>query len=242
MKKFLFVLMTIIVATLISCTKKVDPIHGIQPLNEAYSNKMPKEIISNLKQRGDVNGLFSFFDKRRKQITTNIVSQYPKVNDHQQIKLILGTGYADAILAGDGKTYACTFSDELIILISDSAKTDTVFFFGGQIPKSELKFSKKIDFGSGEPFKFTISDPGKIDSLVTSLKSWAHVSNKTKPIKDKDGKVIEEKTFQNYLSDFKPFFKEGDIIDMVQCEIFDKSGQKVSIEQRKSSPIKKRRK
>jgi hypothetical protein len=126
MKKFLFVLMTIIVATLISCTKKVDPIHGIQPLNEAYSNKMPKEIISNLKQRGDVNGLFSFFDKRRKQITTNIVSQYPKVNDHQQIKLILGTGYADAILAGDGKICACTFSDELIILISDSAKTDTV--------------------------------------------------------------------------------------------------------------------
>ena len=36
--------------------------------------------------------------------------------------------------------------------------------------------------------------------------------------------------------DFKPFAKEGDIIDIINGKIFDKDGQEVSIEKRKSAP------
>ena len=243
MKKLIFIFLTIVVAVLTSCTKKVDPIHGTQPLNEAYSHRVPAERVNTLRQKGDVNELFSFIDRHRKQLTANIVSQHPNVKDNQQISLILGSGYSDGIQAGDGKTYAGQFNDELIIVINDSLKSDTVFFFGGQKPVSELKFKKKINFGNGAPFTFKIKKDENIDSLIISLKDWGYVINPQIPITDKDGNVTESLTFSKYLIKFRPWFKEDDVIDVLHGKIFNSNGEEVTIPQRQSEQkIMKKRK
>ena len=238
MKKLIFILI-IFVTALTSCTKKVDPIHGTQPLNEAYSNRISMERFNSLRQKGDMNGMFEFISKYRKQLTANIVMQHPEITDGQNIDLILGSGYAEAIEAGDGKTYSGQFSDELLIIVKDSTSSDTTFLFGGKKPKGELKFKKKVDFGHGEPFRFAVKEKENVDSLVVSLKDWNYVLNTRIPVKDDKGNITEHQTFPKYLMDFKPFFKEGDIIDVINGKIFDKDGQEVSLENRKFETTKK---
>ena len=134
MKKIIscFTIVAISILALMSCTKKVDPIHGTQPLNEAYSNRISMERFNSLRQKGDMNGMFEFIDKYRKQLTANIVTQHPEIIDGQNIDFILVTGYAEAIEAGDGKTYSGQFSDELLIIVKDSIGSDTTFLFGGK--------------------------------------------------------------------------------------------------------------
>lgn len=245
MKKLIFIFLTVIVTALTSCTQKVNPIHGTPPLNEAYSHRMPAERVNALRQKGDAKELFSFIDRHRRQLTANVVSQHPNVKNHEQIKLILGSGYSDGIQAGDGKTYAGQFNDELIIIINDSLKSDTVFFFGGQKPVSELKFKKKINFGDGEPFTFTIKKNENIDSLIISLKNWGYVINPEIPITDKDGNPTESLTFSKYLMQFKPWFKENDVIDVIRGKIFDSNGEELTISKRqseqKTTKVKKRK-
>lgn len=237
MKKFFSIaLLATVIAVISGCSKKVDPIHGTQPLNEAFSQRIPTDKITYLRQKGDVLGLFSHIDRYRKFLTANIVSQYPNIQEGQNIELILGTGFADAIEAGDGQIYKGEFSNELIIIVKDSCKTDTVFFWGGQKPRSKLNFSTKADFGYGEKFTFTIDDTNeqKVDSLIKSLKDWDVVVNAKIPQKDKDGKILEEQSFQKYLTEFKPYFRQGDVIDAIRGKIFDKNNQEVTVEQRKA--------
>lgn len=234
MKKIIscFTIVAISILALMSCTKKVDPIHGTQPLNEAYSNRISMERFNSLRQKGDMNGMFEFIDKYRKQLTANIVTQHPEIIDGQNIDFILVTGYAEAIEAGDGKTYSGQFSDELLIIVKDSIGSDTTFLFGGKKTKGELKFKKKVDFGHGEPFRFAIKEKENIDSLITKTKDWTYIVNTKIPIKDKDGNIVEEQTFPKYLMGFKPLLQEGDVIDIIRGKIFDKDGQEVTPEQR----------
>lgn len=236
MKKLIFIFLTIVLTALTSCTKKVDPIHGTEPLTEAYSNRISMERFNSLRQKDDVNGMFEFIEKYRKQLTANIVTQHPEITDHNLINLILGSGYAEAIEAGDGKTYSGEFNNEILIITKDSVRADTTFLFGGKKPKSELKFKKKVNFGHGEPFRFVIKEKENIDSLIVSLKDWNYITNIKIPREDGKGNIIEQQTFPKYLMDFKPFAKEGDIIDIINGKIFDKDGQEISIEKRKSTP------
>lgn len=232
MKKLIFIFLTIVLTALTSCTKKVDPIHGTEPLTEAYSNRISMERFNSLRQKDDVNGMFEFIEKYRKQLTANIVTQHPEITDHNDINLILGSGYAEAIEAGDGKTYSGEFNNEILIIIKDSVRADTTFLFGGEKPKSELKFKKKVNFGHGEPFRFAIKEKENIDSLITKAKDWTYIVNTKIPIKDKDGNIVEEQTFPKYLMGFKPLLQEGDVIDIIREKIFDKDGQEVTPEQR----------
>ena len=235
MKKLVFVVTTIVLTALVSCTKKVDPIHSIQPLNEAYSQRISMELYNSTRLKDDIKSQFNFIDRNRKKLTANIITQHPDITNHEQISLLLGSGQSDAIEAGDGKVYPVVFTNELLIIISDSMKSDTVFF-GGQKPKSQIKFTKKADFGHGAPFRFTINNIEKVDSLISDLRSWGYTVNPKISIKDENDNVIEEQTFQKYLVTFKPFFKEGDVIDIIRGKIFDKDGQETTIEKRKFKP------
>ena len=98
-----------------------------------------------------------------------------------------------------------------------------------------LELYTRSDFGSAEQWRFRIQKGEGIASYLPQLERWASVASDLKiPIKDKDGKVVSQKTYLNYLGEYQSLLFEGDVIDLIAGKVYNKAGQEVDFDRRQA--------
>ena len=253
----LAVMAIMLIVAFVSCNN-VDPIHGTQPVTNAFytdahgNENFPLDRFHELGQAGDTVGQRALVDQYRKQLTTNVVRQYPEITDENNINFVLGSGFAKDVKSGDGKTHRGRFQNELIIILNDPSIHDTLFLACGNGMLSPLEFSDRHDFGNAEQWRFTILPGEGLAHHLPELQAWAEVANNLEiPIKDKDGKIVSQETYLNYLGRYESYLFPYDVVDVLAGKVFNQQGQEADFERRlaeaekenaqKSKPAKKGR-
>ena len=253
----LAVMAIMLIVAFVSCNN-VDPIHGTQPVTNAFytdangNENFPLDRFHELGQAGDTVGQRALVDQYRKQLTTNVVRQYPEITDENNINFVLGSGFAKDVKSGDGKTHSGRFQNELIIILNDPSIHDTLFLACGNGMLSPLEFSDRHDFGNAEQWRFTILPGEGLAHHLPELQAWAEVANNLEiPIKDKDGKIVSQETYLNYLGRYESYLFPYDVVDVLAGKVFNQQGQEADFERRlaeaekenaqKSKPAKKGR-
>ena len=234
-----------IVVALASCNESdTDPIHGTVPVDTTFwsgtsaSTYFPLDKFHELGGENDTLGQRAMVEKYRKALTANVVRHYPKITDEKNIKFILGSGYAKDVKSGDSKTYSGKFKNELIIVIEDSAVKDTLFLACGNGMLRPLELYTQSDFGTAERWRFTIQKGEGLATYLPELKEWGKVATELKiPIKDKDGKVVSQEIFSNYLGKYESLLFEGDVIDLLAGKVYYK-GKEVDFDRRQTATYK----
>lgn len=234
-----------IVVALASCNgSDTDPIHGTVPVDTTFwsgtsaSTYFPLDKFHELGGKNDTLGQRAMVEKYRKALTANVVRHYPKITDEKNIKFILGSGYAKDVKSGDSKTYSGKFKNELIIVIEDSAVKDTLFLACGNGMLRPLELYTQSDFGTAERWRFTIQKGEGLATYLPELKEWGKVATELKiPIKDKDGKVVSQEIFSNYLGKYESLLFEGDVIDLLAGKVYYK-GKEVDFDRRQTATYK----
>lgn len=239
MKKFKIIALVAIasIAVMASCT--TDPVHGTKPVTNAFytdadgQENFPLDRFHELGKKNDTVAQKQLVDEYRKQLTANVVRQYPEVKDEKNIYFILGSGFAKDVKSGNGKTYSGKFKNELIVIINDPAVKDTVFLACGNGMLSPLELSDSHNFGTAEQWRFTIHKGEGLANYIPELEKWGTVANELSiPIKDKDGKVVSQETYLNYLGRYQTLLFEGDVIDLLAGKVYNKAGQEVQFDRR----------
>ena len=231
--RILAILATVTMA-LASCSN-VDPIHGTKPEDPSYSTGFPLSRFHELGQAGDTASQRRLVDEYRKLLTANVVRHFPEIQNEQNIRFVLGSGFAKDVKSGDGKTYSGKFQNELIIVIDDPSIKDTLFLACGNGMLRPLELYTRSDFGSAEQWRFRIQKGEGIASYLPQLERWASVASDLKiPIKDKDGKIVSQKTYLNYLGEYQSLLFEGDVIDLIAGKVYNKAGQEVDFDRRQA--------
>lgn len=222
-----------------SCGNSVDPIHGTQPVDTTFysgvsaGTRFPLDEFKRLGARNDTAAQRKLVDKYRKQLTANVVAHYPAIKDEKNIKFVLGSGFAKDVKSGDGKTYSGEFKNELIIIINDAEVKDTVFLACGNGMLSPLSFSNYSEFGTAERWRFEIQKGEGLANYLPELQKWASVAKELEiPIKDKTGKVVGSEVFSKYLGKYESLLFTGDVIDLLEGKVYNKSGQEVQFDRR----------
>ena len=238
-RPFAILAIATIVAALASCNRSnTDPIHGTEPVDTTFwsgSNGriFPLNEFHRLGEANDTVGQRAMVDKYRKVLTANVVAHYPDINDEKNIRFVLGSGFAKDVKSGDGKTYSGEFKNELIIFIDDSNVKEVLFLACGNGMLSPLELYTQADFGTSEQWRFTIKKGEGLATYIPQLKEWGKVATNLKiPIKDKDGKVVSEEIFSNYLGKYQSLLFEGDVIDLLAGKVYNKAGQEVQFDRR----------
>ena len=239
MKRILitFVFMTIMFAVMVSCND-VDPIHGTQPVDPtwwsgAHGNIFPLEQFKRLGQTNDTSGQRKLLNEYRTQLTKNVLVHYPNLKDEKSIHFYLGSGYAKDVMSGDGNTYSGKFKNELIIIINDENVKDTVFLACGNGMLSPLKFDDYHDFGVATPWRITILPGQGLAHYFPTLQAWAKVAGDCYiPIKNQYGKLVSQDTYLHYLGMYQSLLFPYDVIDLVQCKVYDQNGKQVNFQKR----------
>ena len=234
-----------IVVALVSCNgSDTDPIHGTVPVDTTFwsgtsaSTYFPLDKFHELGGKNDTLGQRAMVEKYRKALTANVVRHYPKITDEKNIKFILGSGYAKDVKSGDSRTYSGKFKNELIIVIEDSAVKDTLFLACGNGMLRPLELYTQSDFGTAERWRFTIQKGEGLATYLPELKEWGKVATELKiPIKDKDGKVVSQEIFSNYLGKYESLLFEGDVIDLLAGKVYYK-GKEVDFDRRQTATYK----
>ena len=237
-----------------SCKKSsINPIHDTVPVDTTWwsgtpsvsengevtvsSTRFPLERFHELGQAGDTTAQRKLVDEYRKQLTANVVSHYPGITSHENVHFYLATGYAKDVKSGDGNAYSGNFRNELLICINDPAAKDTVFLACGNGMLSPIDFNSfeyYLDFGTAEPWKFTITKGEGLAHHLPKLQAWGKVATDLKiPIKDKDGKIVSEEIFSNYLGKYESLLFEGDVVDILNGKVYNKLGQEVQFDRRR---------
>lgn len=215
-----------------SCT---DPIHNDDPSDPSYSLGFPLDRFHEFGQSGDTLAQRQLVEKYRRQLTVNVVSHYPSIQNEKNIRFILGSGYAKDVLSGSGKTHSGKFLNELIIIIDDPNVKDTLFLACGNGMLSPLRFKEYHDFGNAEQWRFTIQRGEGLAHHLPTLQQWAKVAGDLSiPIKDKDGKVVSKTTYLNYLGRYESLLFTGDVVDVINGKVYNKSGQEVDFSRRQA--------
>jgi hypothetical protein len=202
------------------------------------STYFPLDKFHELGGKNDTLGQRAMVEKYRKALTANVVRHYPKITDEKNIKFILGSGYAKDVKSGDSKTYSGKFKNELIIVIEDSAVKDTLFLACGNGMLRPLELYTQSDFGTAERWRFTIQKGEGLATYLPELKEWGKVATELKiPIKDKDGKVVSQEIFSNYLGKYESLLFEGDVIDLLAGKVYYK-GKEVDFDRRQTATYK----
>ena len=145
----------------------------------------------------------------------------------------MGSGFAKDVKSGDGKIYNGKFKNELIIIINDPAIKDTVFLACGNGMLSPLEFSDRHDFGQAERWRFTILPGEGLAHHLPELQAWAEVANTLSiPIKDKDGKVVSQEKYLNYLGRYESYLFPYDVVDILAGKVYNQQGQEADFERR----------
>lgn len=231
MKKSLFIAFVAIatIAALASCT---DPIHNGDPVDVSYASGFPLDEFRQLGEAGNISAQQDLVDKYRKQLTANVVSNYPAIQDEKNIKFILGSGYAKDVKTGSGKTHSGKFKNELIIVIDDPNVHETLFLACGNGMLRPLKYYESHDLGTAEKWRYTINKGESLATYLPELQRWGTVATELSiPIK-KDGKVVSQETYLNYLGKYQSLLFEGDVIDLLAGKVYNKAGQEVQFDRR----------
>ena len=253
MKNLFFALVAIAsMVAMASCKKSIDPIHGTKPVDTSYwqgnvttangdtiettvDAYFPLEEFKALGEKNDTTGQRAMVNKYRKVLTTNIVAHYPNIKDEKNIRFILGSGFAKNVKSGDGKVYSGKFKNELIIILNDPSVKDTIFLACGNGMLSPIEDLVSSDLGNAERWRFTIQKGEGLANYLPQLERWGAVANQLSiPIKDKDGKVVSQETYLNYLGKYQSLLFEGDVIDLLAGKVYNKAGQEVQFERRQA--------
>lgn len=241
MKNFVKIsaLMAMIVILIVGCKRSVDPIHDTVPVDVTFwagtseSTYFPLDEFRKLGEANDTAAQRAMVNEYRKVLTANVVNHYPQITDEKNIRFVLGSGFAKDVKSGDGKTYSGMFKNELIIIIDDPAVKDTVFLACGNGMLSPLEFSELSDFGTAEKWRFTILPGEGIANHLPELKAWGSVANELSiPIKDKDGNVVSQEKYLNFLGRYESLLFPYDVIDLVAGKVYNKAGQEVQFDRR----------
>ncbi|MDR2415658.1 MAG: hypothetical protein LBD75_03475 [Candidatus Peribacteria bacterium] len=227
-------LIVLIVCGLVSsCSKKVDPIHGTQPVNTEFARNFPLDEFHQAGIAGDTTTQKQLVEQYRKQLTRNVLSQYPCVQE-ANIRFILGSGFAKDVASGDGKYYSGKFKNELIIVINDPCKKDTLFLACGNGMLSSLRLDHQSDWGNGAQCRFTIQKGEGIAHYKPALDEWASVAGELKiPIKNSKGEIVSEETYRNYLDKkYQGILFPGDVLDLCAGKVYNINGQEVDFSRR----------
>lgn len=232
MKQLNFLVLLVFMVWGVSCT---DPIHNDDPVDTSYSTGFPLDQFHRFGEAGDTAAQRKLVNRYRKQLTTNVVNHYPDIQDEKSIKFVLGSGFAEDVLTGSGKTNSGDFNNELIIIINDSLVSDTVFLACGNGMLSPLKLRTSSDFGTAEKWRFTIQKGEGLATYLPQLRNWGRVANDLRiPIKDENGNIVSQETYLNYLGKYQSSLFEGDVIDLIEGKVYNKSGQEVDFERRQA--------
>lgn len=250
MRQFIFATLAIATMALASCSKnKINPIHDTMPVDTTFWSGtggeafyFPLDKFHQLGERNDTAGQRTMVDKYRKVLTANVVAHYPNIQDEKNIRFVLGSGYAKDVKSGDGKTYSGEFKNELIIIIDDPNVKETLFLACGNGMLSPLELYTQADFGTAERWRFTIQKGEGLANYLPQLEKWGAVANQLSiPIKDKDGKVVSQETYLNYLGKYQSLLFEGDVIDLLAGKVYNKAGQEVQFDRRQAETKKANR-
>jgi hypothetical protein len=245
-----FALLAIVTVVLASCdTNKINPIHDTVPVDTTFWSGtggeafyFPLDKFHQLGERNDTAGQRAMVYKYRKVLTANVVAHYPQISNEKNIKFVLGSGFAKDVKSGDGKTYSGEFKNELIIILDDPAVKDTIFLACGNGMLTPLEMWTSTDFGTAEQWRFTIQKGEGLATYLPQLERWGSVASQLSiPIKDKDGKVVSQETYLNYLGKYQSLLFEGDVIDLLAGKVYNKAGQEVQFDRRQAETKKANR-
>lgn len=235
MKKKIFIVATIasILVSLTACKKQVDPIHGTEPVNMTFADNFPLQEFKQFGDQGDTLAQKALVEQYRNQLTANVLKNYPCVKE-ENINFLLGSGFAKDVKSGDGKTYSGKFKNELIIIINDPCKTDTLFLACGNGMLSPLRLNHQSDWGTGKQCRFIIKKGEGLAHYLPQLEEWATIAGELQiPIKNSKGEIVSNETYRTYLDKrYQGILFEGDLIDLCAGKIYNKAGQEVDFERR----------
>lgn len=243
MKKFKFIaFIAIATMALASCDNKINPVHDTVPVDTTFWSGngeeafyFPLDEFHQLGEKNDTAGQRTMVDKYRKVLTANVVAHYPQISNEKSIRFVLGSGYAEDVKSGDGKVYSGKFKNELIIILNDPSVKDTIFLACSNGMLRPLRLYTQSDFGTAEQWRFTIKKGEGLANYLPQLERWGSVANQLNiPIKDKDGKVVSQETYLNYLGKYQSLLFEGDVIDLLADKVYNKAGQEVQFDRRKA--------
>jgi len=227
------------IAVMASCKKNVDPVHGTQAVTNAFytdaegNQNFPLDQFHKFGMVGDTSAQRQLVDEYRKILTANVVRQYPQVKNEENIHFILGSGFAKDVESGDGKFYSGKFENELIIILDDPSIHDTLFLACGNGMLQPLEFSERHDFGTAERWQFTILPEEGLAHHLPELEAWAEVANNLSiPIKDKDGNIVSQETYLNYLGKYESCLFPYDVVDVLNGKVYNQAGQDVDFDKR----------
>lgn len=238
-KHFVLAVMAIMLTVAFVSCNNVDPIHGTQPVTNAFytdangNENFPLDRFHELGQAGDTVGQRTLVDRYRKQLTSNVIRQYPGITDENDIHFVLGSGFAKDVKSGDGKTYSGRFKNELIIILNSKSVHDTLFLACGNGMLRPLQFSDHHDFGYAERWRFTIQKGEGLANHLPELETWAPIANDLQiPIMNSKGEIVPISIYQNYLGEYTSYLFEGDVIDVLAGKVYNKSGQEADFQRR----------
>ena len=208
---------------------------ALRTVSEFCGNEnFPLDRFHELGQAGDTVGQRTLVDRYRKQLTSNVIRQYPGITDENDIHFVLGSGFAKDVKSGDGKTHSGRFQNELIIILNDPSIHDTLFLACGNGMLSPLEFSDRHDFGNAEQWRFTIKEGESLATYLPTLTEWGRTAEDLGiPIKNqKNGNVVSSDTYLNNLGKWESVLFEGDVIDLLAGKVYNKAGQEVDFQRR----------
>lgn len=233
MKKTIFIAFVAIatIAAMASCT--TDPVHNGDPENMSFSTGFPLDEFRELGEAGDTLRQRQLVDKYRRQLTINVVNNYPNIEDESHIHFVLGSGYARKVKTGSGKLHSGKFKNELIIVIDDPNVKETLFLACGNGMLKPLKYYDGYYLGTAERWRFTIKEGEGLATYIPILTEWGKTAEDLGiPIKDQHGNVVSSDTYLNYLGKWESLLFTGDVIDLIAGKVYNKAGQEVDFARR----------
>ena len=243
MKKIFITIMVIAtIVAMASCKKIINPVQDVEPVDTTFwsgnsiATRFPIEQFISLGESNDTACQRTMVDVYRAQLTANVVTHYPKIQDEESIKFILCSGYAKDVQSGDGKTYSGDFKNELVIIIDDPSVKDTIFLTGGNT-LSKLTLSDQHDLGIAKRWKFVLQEGYDLRSYLLELKDWhgirAHYDPEV-PYTDGKGNVVSQEGFIIYLLENEFWLYEGDVIDIFSGVAYNRSHYEIDFAKRQA--------
>jgi hypothetical protein len=230
--KSLIVILISFVA-LMSCKSK-SPIWDREPVDKSFSTGFPLDQFHRLGEDDDTVAQKTLVNQHRKQLTKNVMSHYPCVTDEKNVKFVFGSGSVKGLLSGDGKHYDGKFKNELIIIVNDPCKEDTVFLACGNGMLSSIHWSRQSNWGTAEKCRFVVEKGQSLAYFLPRLENWGVKAEELGlPIADSKGKIVDSKIYMAYLGKWwSDHLFPGDVIDLCEKKITNSAGQKVNFERR----------
>ncbi len=228
LKKLIFILISVI---LFSCKS---PIWDRKPVDTTFAEGFPLDQFHRLGEADDTVAQKALVDEYRKQLTKNVMSHYPCVTDEKNVKFVFGSGSVKGLLSGDGKHYDGRFKNELIIIVNDPCKKDTVFLACGNGMLTSIHWSRQSDWGTPEKCRFVVEEGQSLAYFLPKLESWGVGAEELGlPIVNSKGKIVDSKIYMAYLGKWwSDHLFAGDVIDLCEKKITNQAGEKVDFQKR----------